>query len=138
MILTTFETDEYVYGALRAGAIGFLLKRTPIVDLVAGIHVVARREALLALSVTRHLIEQFTDRPSAERKDDRAPAELTERGREVLSLVAHGLSNAEIAYLLVLSEGTVKTHLKRIFMKTRPQAGSDLGLRRWARGAQGK
>lgn len=117
LILTTFELDEYVYEALRAGASGFLLKRTPAADLVAGIRVVAGGEALLAPSVTRRLIDQFAQRPVAERIDAKALDEITEREREVLALVARGHSNAEIAELLVLSEGTVKTHIKRIFMK---------------------
>jgi DNA-binding NarL/FixJ family response regulator len=117
LILTTFEVDEYVYEALRAGASGFLLKRTPAADLVAGIRIVAAGEALLAPSVTRRLIDQFAQRPVAKPSDARVLDEITEREREVLELVAHGLSNAEIAQLLVLSEGTVKTHIKRIFMK---------------------
>jgi DNA-binding NarL/FixJ family response regulator len=117
LILTTFEVDEYVYEALRAGASGFLLKRTPAADLVGGIRVVAAGEALLAPSVTRRLIDQFAHRPAAEPTNTRALEELTGREREVLELVAHGRSNAEIAEQLVLSEGTVKTHVKRIFMK---------------------
>ncbi len=117
LILTTFEVDEYVYEALRAGASGFLLKRTPAADLVAGIRVVAAGDALLAPSVTRRLIDQFAQRPAAGRTDARALDEITAREREVLALVARGHSNAEIAELLVLSEGTVKTHIKRIFMK---------------------
>jgi RNA polymerase sigma factor (sigma-70 family) len=117
LILTTFEVDEYVYEALRAGASGFLLKRTPAADLVAGIRVVAAGEALLAPSVTRRLIDQFAHRPAAGRTTTEALDELTGREREVLELVAHGRSNAEIAEQLVLSEGTVKTHVKRIFMK---------------------
>ncbi len=117
LILTTFEVDEYVYEALRAGASGFLLKRTPAADLVAGIRVVAGGDALLAPSVTRRLIDQFAQRPAATRTNARALDEITAREREVLALVAHGHSNAEIADLLVLSEGTVKTHIKRIFMK---------------------
>jgi DNA-binding NarL/FixJ family response regulator len=117
LILTTFEVDEYVYEALRAGASGFLLKRTPAADLVGGIRVVAAGEALLAPSVTRRLIDQFAHRPAAEPTNARALEELTGREREVLELVAHGRSNAEIAEQLVLSEGTVKTHVKRIFMK---------------------
>ena len=116
LILTTFEVDEYVYEALRAGASGFLLKRTPAADLVAAIHVVAHGDALLAPSVTRRLIDQFARRPAAN-ADARALGELTAREREVLVLVARGHSNAEIADELVLSEGTVKTHVKRIFMK---------------------
>lgn len=117
LILTTFEVDEYVYEALRAGASGFLLKRTPAADLVAGIRVVAGGDALLAPSVTRRLIDQFAQRPAAKRTDADALGEITEREREVLALVARGLSNAEIADLLVLSEGTVKTHVKHIFGK---------------------
>jgi DNA-binding NarL/FixJ family response regulator len=116
LILTTFEVDEYVYEALRAGASGFLLKRTPAADLVAAIHVVAHGDALLAPSVTRRLIDQFARRPSAS-ADTKALGEITAREREVLVLVARGHSNAEIADELVLSEGTVKTHVKRIFMK---------------------
>jgi DNA-binding NarL/FixJ family response regulator len=117
LILTTFEIDEYVYEALRAGASGFLLKRTPAADLVAGLRVVAGGDALLAPSVTRRLIDQFARRPLARPADARPLEELTEREREVLGLVARGLSNAEIAEQLVVSEGTVKTHIKRIFMK---------------------
>jgi DNA-binding NarL/FixJ family response regulator len=118
LILTTFELDEYVYEALRAGASGFLLKRTPAADLVAAVRVVAGGEALLAPSVTRRLIDQFAHRSSPPSKRDASELnELTEREREVLGLIAHGLSNAEIAEQLVLTEGTVKTHIKRIFMK---------------------
>ena len=117
LVLTTFEVDEYVYEALRAGASGFLLKRTPAADLVAGIRVVAAGEALLSPSVTRRLIDQFAQRPAATKAAGGSVEELTEREREVLALVAHGLSNAEIAGQLVLSEGTVKTHVKHIFGK---------------------
>jgi DNA-binding NarL/FixJ family response regulator len=117
LILTTFEVDEYVYEALRAGASGFLLKRTPAADLVAGIRVVAVGDALLAPSVTRRLIDQFAQRPAAVATNARTFKDITEREREVLALVARGLSNAEIADHLVLSEGTVKTHVKHIFGK---------------------
>jgi DNA-binding NarL/FixJ family response regulator len=117
LILTTFEVDEYVYEALRAGASGFLLKRTPAADLVAAVRVVAAGEALLSPSVTRRLIRQFAQRPASAGPDASLLSELTEREREVLALIAHGLSNAEIAEQLVLTEGTVKTHIKRIFMK---------------------
>lgn len=117
LVLTTFEADEYVYEALRAGASGFLLKRTPAADLIAGIRVVAAGDALLAPSVTRRLINQFTHRPVAQRVDDAALQQLTEREREVFALLARGLSNIEIAERLVLSEGTVKTHVKHIFGK---------------------
>jgi len=117
LILTTFELDEYVYEALRAGASGFLLKRTPAADLVAGIRVVAAGEALLAPSVTRRLIDQFARRPAPDKSDVLVLDALTDREREVLALVARGLSNAEIAEELVLTEGTVKTHVKHIFEK---------------------
>jgi DNA-binding NarL/FixJ family response regulator len=117
LILTTFEVDEYVYDALRAGASGFLLKRTPATDLIAGIRVVAAGDALLAPSVTRRLIDQFAHRPAEARREIKSLGEITEREREVLVLVARGLSNAEIAEQLVLSEGTVKTHIKHIFGK---------------------
>jgi DNA-binding NarL/FixJ family response regulator len=117
LILTTFDLDEYVYEALRAGASGFLLKRTPAVDLIAGIRIIAAGDALLSPSVTRALIDQFARRPVASKTDSRALEALTGRERETLELVAHGLSNAEIAERLVLSEGTVKTHVKRVLMK---------------------
>jgi DNA-binding NarL/FixJ family response regulator len=117
LILTTFELDEYVYEALRSGASGFLLKRTPAADLVAAVRVVAAGEALLAPSVTRRLIDQFAQRPPEEKRDASALKDLTEREREVLELIARGLSNAEIAERLVLSDGTVKTHIKHIFSK---------------------
>jgi RNA polymerase sigma factor (sigma-70 family) len=117
LVLTTFELDEYVYEALRAGASGFLLKRTPAADLLAAVRVVAGGEALLAPSVTRRLIDQFAKRPVESRPTSDALDELTEREREVLAHIAQGLSNGEIAERLVLTEGTVKTHIKRIFMK---------------------
>lgn len=117
LVLTTFEVDEYVYEALRAGASGFLLKRTPAAELIAGVRVVAAGEALLAPSVTRRLIDQFAHRPAARSPATGAVSELTEREREVLTLLARGLSNAEIADQLVVSEGTVKTHVKHIFGK---------------------
>jgi len=117
LMLTTFELDDYVFEALRAGASGFLLKRTPAADLIAGVRVVAAGDALLAPSVTRRLIDQFARRPQPATPDPSALQALTEREREVLALVAQGLSNAEIAAALVLTEGTVKTHLKHIFDK---------------------
>jgi DNA-binding NarL/FixJ family response regulator len=117
LILTTFELDEYVYEALRAGASGFLLKRTPAAELVAAIRVVAAGDALLAPSVTRRLIDQFAQRPAQEKPDASALRDLTDREQEVLELIARGLSNAEIAERLVLSDGTVKTHVKHIFSK---------------------
>jgi DNA-binding NarL/FixJ family response regulator len=126
LILTTFDLDEYVYESLRAGASGFLLKRTPATELVNGIRVVAEGDALLAPSVTRRLLEEFASTRPASAADTRALEELTEREREVLGLVARGLSNGEIAQTLFLSEGTVKTHVKRIFAKlgVRDRAGA--------------
>ena len=115
IILTTFELDEYVFEALRAGASGFLLKRTEPQELVGAIRVVAGGEALLSPSVTRRLIEEFTKRPqtgSGERL-----SMLTEREREVLLLIARGLSNQELAEQLFIADNTVKTHVKRIFTK---------------------
>jgi DNA-binding NarL/FixJ family response regulator len=96
VILTTFDVDEYVYGALQAGASGFLLKDSAPEDLLAAVRVVAAGEALLAPSVTRRLIAEFARRPAPERTTPKALETLTEREREVLALVAHGLSNAEI------------------------------------------
>jgi len=116
LILSTYDLDEYVYEALRAGASGFLLKDAPPEQLVEAIRVVARGDALLAPRITRRLIEEF-----ARRTPPRAPAgaldELTEREREVLRLIARGMSNAEIAAALVVSETTVKTHVARILDK---------------------
>jgi DNA-binding NarL/FixJ family response regulator len=117
IILTTFELDEYVYEALRAGASGFLLKRAPASDLVSGIRVVAAGEALLAPSVTRRLLDHFASGPSPRSEDLLLLKNLTEREREVFELIAQGLSNSEIADRLVLTEGTVKTHVKHIFEK---------------------
>ena len=118
VILTTFDLDEYVYEALKAGASGFLLKRTPAEDLVTGIRVVAEGEALLAPSVTQRLIETFRARPEATPARDVSELDdLTDREREVLVLVARGMTNGDIASHLFLSEGTVKTHVKRIFAK---------------------
>ena len=118
IILTTFDLDEYVYEAIRAGASGFLLKDVRQADLLDAIRVVAAGEALLAPSVTRRLLDRFArDVP-----DERVPpslAELTERELEILRLVAHGLSNAEIAAQLVVSETTVKSHVSAILRKLR-------------------
>ena len=117
LILTTFDLDEYVYEALRAGASGFLLKRTPAEELVAAVRVIAAGEALLAPSVTRRLLDTFARSQPASPPPAPALDALTDREREVLVLVARGMSNAEIAGHLFLSEGTVKTHVKRIFYK---------------------
>ena len=120
LILTTFDLDEYVYEALRAGASGFLLKDTPPEQLVDAIHVVARGEALLAPSITRRVIEQFVSRPpDSMRKPPAAIEELTSRELEMLRYLARGLSNAEIAKQAFVSETTVKTHVARILMKLR-------------------
>jgi len=117
LILTTFEQDDYVFGGLRAGASGFLLKRTRPEELIAAVHTVAAGEALLSPSVTRRVIDRVAgDRPTV--APDAPPVEeLTPREREVLELIAQGLSNAEIAAELTVEESTVKTHVKRILMK---------------------
>jgi DNA-binding NarL/FixJ family response regulator len=117
LMLTTFDLDEYVFGALRAGASGFLLKDTPPADLLAGIRIVARGDSLLAPSVTRHLIEEFVRRPSADRPAARELTGLTEREIEVLSLVARGWSNQEIGEALFVTPATAKTHVSRLLMK---------------------
>jgi DNA-binding NarL/FixJ family response regulator len=119
LVLTTFDLDDYVYEALRAGASGFLLKDASAQQLADAVRVVARGDALLAPGVTKRLITEFA-RLGAPRAPRRANlAELTERETEVLSLVAQGLSNAEIAAHLVVSEQTVKTHIGRILSKLR-------------------
>ena len=120
LILTTFDLDEYVYEALRAGASGFLLKDTPPEQLVEAIMIVARGDALLAPSITRRVIEEFVRRPPASaRKAPPELAELTTREREMLGYIAKGLSNAEIARAAFVSETTVKTHVAHILMKLR-------------------
>jgi DNA-binding NarL/FixJ family response regulator len=115
LVLTTFDLDEYVYEALRAGAGGFLLKDAPPGQLAEAVRTVAAGESLLAPAVTRRLVERFVSRPRPERTD--AFEELTERELEVLRLIARGMSNAEIAEGLFLSEATVKTHVTRILSK---------------------
>jgi DNA-binding NarL/FixJ family response regulator len=118
LMLTTFDLNEYVYEALRAGASGFLLKDVPPEQLAAGIRVVAAGEALLAPSITRRLIQEFAAAvPAAPAPAPPGLDELTAREREVFGLVARGLSNAEIAAELVVSETTVKTHVARLLMK---------------------
>jgi DNA-binding NarL/FixJ family response regulator len=117
LILTTFELDEYVFGALRAGASGFLLKRSSPEDLTAAIKIVAAGESLLAPSITSRLIEEFVRQPVASAPPEGSLEVLTHRELEVLTLVGRGLSNAEIADRLYISEATVKTHIKRILMK---------------------
>jgi DNA-binding NarL/FixJ family response regulator len=117
IILTTFGVDEYVFEALRAGASGFLLKDTDPAELLQAVRVVAAGDALLAPSVTRLLIEEFATRPDPHRTPPEALAVLTEREREVLELVARGLSNQEVAERLVISPATAKTHVSRVMMK---------------------
>ncbi len=116
LMLTTFDLNEYVYEALRAGASGFLLKDVPPEELAAGIRVVARGDALLAPSITRRLIHEFA-RATPASGPPRGFDELTAREVEVFKLVARGLSNAEIAAELIVSETTVKTHVARLLMK---------------------
>jgi DNA-binding NarL/FixJ family response regulator len=118
VMLTTFDMDEYVYDALKAGASGFLLKDVPPEQLVAGIRAVASGDALLAPSVTRRVIEEFVRRPPASvRTLPPQLADLTARELEVLRLIARGLSNAEIAAELFVSETTIKTHVAHVLMK---------------------
>jgi DNA-binding NarL/FixJ family response regulator len=117
LVLTTFDLDEYVYSALRAGASGFLLKDTPPAQLLDAIRVVASGEALLAPTVTRRLIAEFVRHPQPAQRPARTLAGITDREREVLTLIARGLSNTEIEHYLHLSRGTVKTHIGRLLTK---------------------
>jgi DNA-binding NarL/FixJ family response regulator len=117
LILTTFGLDEYVYDALRAGASGFMLKDAPPEELLAAVEVVARGDALIAPAVTRAVIAEFVRRSPASHAPPPALGELTEREREVLELLARGRSNAEIADRLVVSSGTVKTHVAHVLSK---------------------
>jgi RNA polymerase sigma factor (sigma-70 family) len=119
VILTTFEEDDYIFGALNAGASGFLLKRTSPEELITAIHTVAAGDSLLSPSVTRRVIDRMAQQPAAEVSLDQRLDHLTPREREVLEQVARGLSNGEIAAALVIEESTVKTHVKRILMKLR-------------------
>jgi DNA-binding NarL/FixJ family response regulator len=117
LILTTFDLDEYVYAALRAGASGFLLKDTPPADLLTAIRVVAAGDALLAPAVTRRLIAEFARRPEPGQVPAGTLDGVTEREREVLILIARGLSNAEIAQVLHVTMATAKTHVSRLLAK---------------------
>jgi DNA-binding NarL/FixJ family response regulator len=117
LILTTFEQDDYVFGALRAGASGFLLKRTRPEDLIAAVHTVAAGDALLSPSVTRRVIDRMAQQPTPDLAQQGRIEVLTAREREVLLLLARGLSNREIAASLVVEESTARTHVKRILMK---------------------
>ena len=118
LVLTTFEDDDYVFGALHAGASGFLLKRSTPEQLIAGIHTIAAGDSLLSPSVTRRVIDRMTRHAAPpQAANARRLQQLTPRERDVLELVAAGLSNSEIAATLVLEESTVKTHVKRILAK---------------------
>jgi DNA-binding NarL/FixJ family response regulator len=118
LILTTFDLDEYVYEALRGGASGFLLKDVTAAQLVEGVRVVAAGESMLAPTVTRRLLERFAGSlPGDEERAPPALSVLTDREREILTLLANGLSNAELGARLYLSEPTIKTHLSSIFRK---------------------
>jgi DNA-binding NarL/FixJ family response regulator len=116
-ILTTFEQDDYIFGALSAGASGFLLKRTKPEQLIAAIHTLAAGDSLLSPSVTRRVIQRTAQQPVADPDARTRLAELTPREQEVLVLIARGLSNGEIAAAFVIEESTVKTHVRRILMK---------------------
>ena len=117
LILTTFDLNEYVYEAMCAGASGFLLKDVPSDQLVTGIRTVAAGDALLAPALTRRMIEHFVSRPPPDAVAPRGLDQLTERETEVLTLLARGLSNTEIATALFLGEATIKTHVSRILQK---------------------
>jgi DNA-binding NarL/FixJ family response regulator len=143
LILTTFEQDDYVFGALRAGASGFLLKRARPEELIAAVHTIAAGEALLSPSVTRRVIDRMAQQPTPELADQAKLGLLTPREREVLELIARGLSNREIATALAVEESTIRTHVKRILMKLelrdRVQAvifAYETGLNRPAAGAK--
>ncbi|UFR02246.1 response regulator transcription factor [Streptomyces sp. Go40/10] len=118
LVLTTFDLDEYVFGALRAGAAGFLLKNTEARDLLEAVRTVARGEGIVAPAVTRRLIAEFASAPARGGEADPAVLEgLTRREREVLGCIGEGLSNAQIAARLEMAEGTVKTHVSRLLAK---------------------
>jgi DNA-binding NarL/FixJ family response regulator len=119
VILTTFEQDDYIFGALGAGASGFLLKRTRPEELIAAIHTVAAGDSLLSPSVTRTVIQRMAGQPAPDASAAARLDELTPREREVLELIARGLSNGEIAAALFVEESTVKTHVGRILKKLR-------------------
>ncbi|CAN5633810.1 MAG: response regulator transcription factor [Euzebyaceae bacterium] len=117
LILTTFEQDDYLFGALRAGASGFLLKRTRPEELIAAVHAIAAGDSLLSPSITRRVIDRMAQQPTPQFADQTKLDQLTRREREVLELIARGLSNREIATALVVEESTIRTHVKRILMK---------------------
>jgi DNA-binding NarL/FixJ family response regulator len=117
LILTTFEQDDYIFGAIRAGASGFLLKRSRPEDLIAAVHTIAAGDALLAPSITRRVIDRIAQQPTPEPAERAKLDGLTPREREVLDRIARGLSNREIAAELIVEESTIRTHVKRILMK---------------------
>lgn len=117
LILTTFEQDDYIFGALRAGASGFLLKRSRPEELIAAVHTIARGDSLLSPSVTRRVIDRMAQQPTPEVAEKGKLEELTPREAEVLNLIARGLSNREISRELVVEESTIRTHVKRILAK---------------------
>jgi DNA-binding NarL/FixJ family response regulator len=117
VILTTFEQDDYIFGALRAGASGFMLKRARPEELIAAVHTIGAGDSLLSPSVTRRVIDRIAHQPTPELGDHSKVHQLTPRERDVLDLVARGLSNREIARELVVEESTIRTHVKRILMK---------------------
>ena len=119
VVLTTFEQDDYIFGALSAGASGFLLKRTRPEELITAIHTVAAGDSLLSPSVTRTVIQRLAGQPAPDGKAEAQLDELTARERDVLELIARGLSNGEIAAKLVIEESTVKTHVRHILRKLR-------------------
>jgi DNA-binding NarL/FixJ family response regulator len=117
LILTTFEQDDYVFESMRAGASGFLLKRTRPEELIAAVHTIAAGDSLLSPSVTRRVIDRMAQQPTPRLADQAKLDELTRREREVLALIARGLSNREIATELVVEEATIRSHIRRILMK---------------------
>ncbi len=117
LILTTFEQDDYVFGALRAGASGFMVKRTRPEELIGAVHTIAAGDSLLSPSVTRRVIDRMAQQPTPDLTDQARLGELTRREREVLALIARGMSNREIASALFVEESTIRTHVKRILMK---------------------
>lgn len=117
LILTTFEQDDYILGALRAGASGFLLKRARPEELIAAVHTIAAGDSLLSPSITRRVIDRMAKQPTPELANQAKLDELTPREREVLQLTARGLSNREVASALTVEESTIRTHVKRILMK---------------------
>jgi DNA-binding NarL/FixJ family response regulator len=117
LILTTFEQDDYIFPSLRAGASGFLLKRSRPEELIAAVHTVAAGDSLLSPSVTRRVIDRMSQQPVPDLAENTSLATLTPRERGVLALIARGLANREIAAQLTVEESTVRTHVKRILMK---------------------